>query len=619
MGFNPAKEKKSIHLGFKEDKENITTEVDYTKTREKDVIITKVDYTKTREKDVIITEVDYNKTREKGIITAEVDYTKKREKDVITAEVDFTKIREKFIPKRTPENNNPEENPLENVYKSERIIEYDIKQKQNNQIQPKENVNEISKSKEIKNEEIEKIKMKKGYEIQSAIDHIDINKSNKENIQIKEFDIDHIKKQDLIDLIDSLSKNKKITLNMFRNIASDESMTELELVQFKTTAIVLKNLIQETDLPRYIKSTKMLQMMIDGKYYISKGEKNFERLLENDSERFGGIIYDIKCKDLKSVFSNLSERHYIGRTWMSDFDRFIGHIKDSLDPENKHTRFIEKAIRLALKDAKKNPDELWDETKDFNDVQQQAKLEEIANLLIKEYFEVNTIELHRNYETTRGREAGYIKNFKHHVEGRLIIGTKNPKGLNMYETGAGADDFKSLPLYDIAFMLALGQNVKNITEQLNSKVHNNISVNRDTVNLRINKAWKSLENAQELFFKPVLQKIITHKNNFDIKDIAKLMNRSKEFGYGYKFRNFFDGLSYQELKPLVRADDFKWENLKKLAKGVKDGKKIRGYSLNQWEEWFIRDIGLKKIAESTKYKKKVVNIKNQHCINMINN
>lgn len=271
------------------------------------------------------------------------------------------------------------------------------------------------------------------------------------------------------------------------------------------------------------------------------------------------------------------------------------HVETSLDPYKNHTRKIEIAIINAL-NQEYDIYRLWEQYYLSPVYTKKKILSDLTELLINKYFDLDIIEVHNNYYTTYDREKFYIKNYNYYINTTLIIGTKDPNGLNM--TINTSTKYISLPLYDIAFMIALGLKLKLITEILNNIY--DLEVNNNLVNTRIREFWQSWENAQEKFLKPVFQALI-EQNKYTFAEIRDTLKYSHKGLYKI-FKRFFNGLTFNQLKTVMARNNYNWDSLGHMAENYKDDKKIRGFSILKWREWFIKGVPLGDIAELTGFK-----------------
>ena len=392
-------------------------------------------------------------------------------------------------------------------------------------------------------------------------------------------------------IIEEASANG-IYLKGFSYISAQQRTSNIEKYIFKTASEVLVSLIEAEELPKFIRERELTQLMLDGKAYLKKGDSGFE---EAKKRSYGGIIYDMFCDLPFSLYSSLSGLHYIGRTHKSLFKRMKGHTENSLTSV-ENTRLIEQAIIAALELEGYDIELLRIEYEALIPWMKDKLLENLTEILLEKYFKMEIIEVHNNYHSTPAREKWYIINYRHYVNGVLTIGTKNPKGLNMTENTGSTKNYIALPLYDMAFLLALGYSEGGISDILNNTYA--LSTNNFQIGYRIRDFFESFINAQILFMRPVVVEILTNFPSIELSELSRAFGYNR-FGNGQYsiFRKFFEGLNFVKLRNLMRRPDFDWDNLKELAKEFKDVNKIKGFSKSKWIKWLIKDIPNMKICE----------------------
>lgn len=389
----------------------------------------------------------------------------------------------------------------------------------------------------------------------------------------------------LINSLISKANNKKINLKSFIFLASQPYISQVEQTIFKKAIIMLNTLIDNDEFPKYIPTTTLTQLMLDGKTYLTKLDLGFQKAKE---QYYGGIIYDITCKLPLHLFPNFSGKHYFGRTHKGKIKRLMEHIDEALKPEDSKNRLLLQAILIVLEQEGYNIVELQNEYSSLNPFFKNLLLERLVLILIEKYFDIDIIEIHTNYHTAPAREKYYIKDYRHSVHDRMTVGTKTPKGLNMIESGGSIHKYISLPLYDIAFMIALGYNETEIAERLN--IEYDLNLNSKQISYRIIDFFNGLQKARVLFIKPMLQEILIEFPNIKRDDFFEIFKYSRIFSPDLElFKVFFEGLRFKELKWLIRQKDFDWDNLKQLAEDLKDTTKIRGVSKTQWIEWLVKN------------------------------
>lgn len=424
--------------------------------------------------------------------------------------------------------------------------------------------------------------------------------------------------RDFIEEINDLAGNNDISLRVF-NALTETYLTnanDIELTAFEAAALMLYNLMTEYDLPRFVRDKDHLQQMIDGKFYLKRGESGFELLADQKNVRYGGIVYVIKPINQYVIFTDIFELIYIGVTWKTILERFIGHTEDAIKSYIKFddwpNRLIEHLILRAMEDYLFDQYPCDSETsmiKQFIEFEisgkekweKKAVITNIARELFNNYFFMEIIEVHRNYDTAMPHERKLILDYSRELNGKTICGTLRPKGLNMMISPEKSGHI-TLPLYDIIFLVSLGFKVKKINEMIWE--YYSIKIDFRTIFSVLNKFWGSWDNILELFFKPVLQTLL-EDGRYQWKEIAKTLHRNPSFRTKTNFKKWFFGLNVTELEYAMSRGDYDRWNLAKMAKEIKkelaDDYTVKGISVDKWNEWFIANIGMDIIAKLLEY------------------
>jgi len=481
-------------------------------------------------------------------------------------------------------------NEMEEIVKG---IIYCSKCKKLSKIEDPDQKNEEEDDKRKGRESIENYRelMRSGSSLTGGINNFDIYDcyDNSENSEFpilpSEKSKDRNNLNNTINSLISQANKKRISLKGFIFLASQPYISQVEQTIFKKAIIMLNTLIDNNEFPKYIPTTTLTQLMLDGKTYLTKQDLGFQKAKE---QYYGGIIYDITCKLPLQLFPNFSGKHYLGRTHKRKIKRLMEHIDEALKPEDSKNRLLLQAILIALEQEGYNIVELQNEYSSLNPFFKNLLLERLVLILIEKYFSIDIIEIHSNYHTAPAREKYYIKDYRHSVHDRMTVGTKTPKGLNMIESGGSIHKYITLPLYDIAFMIALGYNETEIAKIINSEYK--LNLNSKQISTRVIDFFKGLKNARVLFLKPILQKILTEFPDIKRRDFSEILKYSRVFYPELElFKIFFENLNFKQLKQVMRQKDFNWDNLKQLAEDLRDVTKIRGVSKSQWIEWLIKN------------------------------
>ena len=424
---------------------------------------------------------------------------------------------------------------------------------------------------------------------------------------------------DSIREINELIEKNDISIRMFNALTGRylSSSNRVELTAFEAATGMLCNLIRTTSLPRYIKDKKHLQKMILGGFYLRKGDKGFAELANQINVRYGGIIYIIKPVKQFCVFPNILTLIYIGVTWKTLLVRFTEHVEDAVDSYMKDSdwssRWIERLIQTAMEDFFKlqypyisgiSPLKHFIDSEISGKEEWEKKniIKKIAETLYHTYFDMEVIEVHRNYETALPRESWYIKNFTHSIKGKFLKGSLCPNGLNMV-TSPRTSRHKTLPLYDIIFLISLGWAGPRINDMIQK--HYGIDFNYRIIYRILNKFWGNWDNVLDLFFKPVIRMLLEHRD-YDWGVIARAIHRNPSYRRKKNFNKWFFGLNVTQIRLVMDRAEFCWNNLKEIAQELKvllrDENFIKGVSIEKWDEWFLSDIGMGTIAKELGYK-----------------
>jgi len=357
--------------------------------------------------------------------------------------------------------------------------------------------------------------------------------------------------------------------------------------------------------------------MLDGKFFLIKGDSGFENLADQKNIKYGGIIYTIRPIKPFCIFPDIIEEIYIGVTWKSLIDRFIEHTEDAINSYIEEydwpNRLIEHFILRAMEDYLSNKYSCNSEISLMKQFIESEILEKetweknriiktLAEDLYNAYFQMEVLEVHRNYETAWYRERWYIKNYPRKLDRKLVQGTLYPNGLNMV-ISPEQPGHRSLPLYDIIFLVCLGFIGPEINEMLSDHYH--ININFRTIYSHLNKFWENWDNILKLFFRPVLQ-ILLEQEEYQWKDIAKALHRAPSYRVKKNFKEWFNGLNVTQLRYIMKQENFSWNNLGKIAEEFKadfsDQNTVKGIPVDTWIQWFITDIGMEEIGKKLGYK-----------------
>ncbi|KKL16348.1 hypothetical protein LCGC14_2496480, partial [marine sediment metagenome] len=230
----------------------------------------------------------------------------------------------------------------------------------------------------------------------------------------------------------------------------------------------------------------------------------------------------------------------------------------------------------------------------------QAEYEEIVDdLLEKKLINMNILEVHFSTKFLYKNENWY-KLPKNYVE----RGTIYPQVLNMHDRIEGKTDYRIIPLYDTAFLIALGYKPPIIRVMLNELYREefNETLIRNRLKEYFNKSYY-----KELL-KPVFQEILEKNPNLNRKLIAKAINRGRDFFYSEKFKQWYgESVSLKDLQKVLRSKKlhgkkFNWGDTKKEIANYNKNQIIKGIQKSQWINLFIDNrIGIDEIGEKAGY------------------
>ena len=425
------------------------------------------------------------------------------------------------------------------------------------------------------------------------------------------------------------AKNKCIMLKSFKRIISEEPPPTVERIALKKAISILEELIDEGRLPIYNKKDGFVcpykRILGD---YIQKDHPEFEFYADQTNKKYVQIIYEIIALFGMGTTTDM----YIGHTAFTKKERMITHLHESLkifvkiydskaqsslnnwlnfDEDSSFesndyypSRVILKTFLEGLKRLKrfKSFKELFTYSKRLilSNGDSIIQYEEIVNeLLGKKLISMNILEVHFSTKFLYKNENWY-KLPKNYVE----KGTIYPEGLNMLDRTEGKTDYRIIPLYDTAFLVALGYKPPIIVGMLNELYREefNETLIRNRLKEYFNKSYYN-----ELL-KPVFQEVLEKNPNLNRKLIAKAINRGKDFFYGDKFKQWYgDSVSIKNLQNVLRSkklhgDKFNWCDTQKEIADYHKNQIIKGIQKSQWISWFIDNrVGIDEIGEKTGY------------------
>ena len=427
------------------------------------------------------------------------------------------------------------------------------------------------------------------------------------------------------------AKNRGIMLKSFKRIITEEPPPSVNRIALKKAISILEELIDEGRLPIYSKKNGFIcpykRILGD---YIQKDHPEFEFFTDQTNKKYVQIIYEIIALFGMGTTTDI----YIGHTAFTKKERMITHLHESMklfvkiydskaqssirnwlnfkinyifeSDDYYPSRFILRTFLEALTRLKRfnSIKELFTYSKRLilnnGDSTIQAEYEEIVDdLLEKKLINMNILEVHFSTKFLYKNENWY-KLPKNYVE----RGTIYPQGLNMHNRIEGKTDYRIIPLYDTAFLIALGYKPPIIRVMLNELYREefNETLIRNRLKEYFNKSYY-----KELL-KPVFQEILEKNPNLNRKLIAKAINRGRDFFYSEKFKQWYgESVSLKDLQKVLRSKKlhgkkFNWGDTKKEIANYNKNQIIKGIQKSQWINLFIDNrIGIDEIGEKAGY------------------
>lgn len=366
------------------------------------------------------------------------------------------------------------------------------------------------------------------------------------------------------------------------------------------------------------KISPLKQKTLDGtmiKDYILRdevGERKF-REISNNKAKYGYefTLYHLKYKGL----GEFRELPYIGYT-KNIKKRYRNHLMDAIGPHGKEYGYVNivplhqaiintlnlsenlKAIKDEIYRLNPRAEVFLQDTDDlYNWLSINQKIpyrDEVMDFIINEifvqYFDSKEIELHKNRNTLKERERFLTKSFIHYINGERVVGTVYPNGLNATIGGSGGK-FIHMPLIDVAALCTLGYNVENMSKIMSDAYNKNINPN--IISLRIcTKEFDDFEGFQETFLKPVVENLI--KEDFTKKEISSSLNIPQRTFDRY-IKKWYN-VTYSFLKLLVNQKRLDWRKIDNYKNDFK--KELKGFPLNKWKKWAIKEISTETIGKN---------------------
>jgi len=317
--------------------------------------------------------------------------------------------------------------------------------------------------------------------------------------------------------------------------------------------------------------------------YLIKENPSFDQVLR-DRLKYGfrWILYNLKCK----IFP-FKNKIYIGWSKNRAEYRFKQHIIAAIGPHGKGYDYVNvvklhKAIRKSLEKAGINYYEEWNYLENKIGTEDYESRINYVFGVVRNYFDIETLEMHRNFGLTKEREKYYTLNYKNN-DG--TIGTiKN--GLNEIAGGGGGFSIK-LPYIDIFAIVTLGKLLIDIYNTIIQLYHINIAYS--TFSDHIREVWESFEALQEDALKPILEKLIKDKQDFKLHEISEVLNLTRHTLNLY-LKKWYKGRTFSDLKEMVKNEILNWDNLQYFSKHkqyTESIEKIENVPIWIWLKWLV--------------------------------
>lgn len=122
---------------------------------------------------------------------------------------------------------------------------------------------------------------------------------------------------------------------------------------------------------------------------------------------------------------------------------------------------------------------------------------------------------------------------------------------------------------------------------------------------RIRQFFKSVENAEDRFLRPVVESLLENHPNLPGDQIGKIIHRKggRQFfeTKGGPFKRWFGDIKMRELKKIMTLNDFNWNNIKYLVEEIRKGNYIKGLHKSYWIRLFIKAVSNEELAKIAGY------------------
>jgi len=331
--------------------------------------------------------------------------------------------------------------------------------------------------------------------------------------------------------------------------------------------------------------------------FIKKGHPNFNEVA-NNPHKYGykHIVYYLKCK-----LDEYYDLPYIGYTGNIK-SRFSWHIRDGIKGQiSGNMTYIQKAMASAItkeldainkKVQELNPGIIYDDF-NFKDIEHFLKNTPSTTLnkfydfmkkeVLKKHFNDEIWEYHKEKKIAFVQEKTHTLSHTHTIDGKKLVGTIWPNGLNAKAGGSGgtAKARTDIPILDYAALVSLGYKHEDIIKIFNKTYDQDIP--SSTLSIHISRDYGSYEELEKRLLKPVIEKLIKDTEDFQLFAIADVINMDVSTLGELKLPKWYNGNKFFDLKALIKAGDVDWAHINKSS--IESAKILRGHSVQQWKEW----------------------------------
>ncbi len=317
------------------------------------------------------------------------------------------------------------------------------------------------------------------------------------------------------------------------------------------------------------------EKIYEHKEYITPNDDNFQIVI--NYKFYSGMVYRIvnKISLPNNLFNDKGYKWYKGKMYggfsklLMD-ERLKYHIERSIRQCFEYRENVRKSLPVKLKRviiasleeayAKNkinlNMNELYNLFFKSNRLEEQKRVMTLLIDILKScYLDIEVIEVHKNINSALESEKSFIE------DNNLV-----QEGLNERSGGAHGRKTNTIPLYDVAGMIALGYNIKGITKVLNKYYKGSWS--EETVRRQIFNFFGSWDEIQVEFLKPVVEGLVYER--FSYKEIYnKLGSYLESKGWVYSWWMGEEKLDYKFWK-----EHPEYLDIEKINKIIKNTDKV---------------------------------------------